>query len=82
MDDELRLITAEIQVLVSKIRNPGLHTGAPNVGEASSVNQNPRRPSNLEKICDEAANIAEVILSKLEHRNLNKSRNRKLESFK
>ncbi|PVH69299.1 hypothetical protein DL98DRAFT_625614 [Cadophora sp. DSE1049] len=71
VDDEIRLITAEIQDFITKIKS-----------EAAPVAQGPGPDSNFDKICDEAAKIAEAILSKLEHRKLDKDRNRKFESFK
>jgi len=82
VDDEIRLIAAEPQDFVSKIKSPVVNFGTFNILQASAPTQGQAPDTNFEKICHEAVKIAEAILSKLKNRKLDKNRNRKFESFK
>jgi phosphate uptake regulator len=80
VDDEIQLITAELRGLISKIQSSNATKSSTHSSSAFPVNTSAE--SNLERICCEAEKIAENILTKLEHRKLDSSRNRKLESFR
>ncbi|KAH6719510.1 hypothetical protein BKA61DRAFT_472972, partial [Leptodontidium sp. MPI-SDFR-AT-0119] len=74
VDDEIRLITSELQVLIRKMRCSGTSDAPVLTGLGHD--------SNFEKICCEAVKIAESILEKLEQRKIDEGGNRKRETFR
>ena len=82
VDDEIRLIAAELQDFVSTIKSQVVITGASNTSEALPAAREDGPDSKFGRICNEAVKIAEIILSKLEKRKLDENRSRKFESFK
>ncbi|KAG4432955.1 hypothetical protein IFR05_011550 [Cadophora sp. M221] len=81
VDEELRLIAAELKELIERIQSSGVF-GLPSRFGTSIPVVSTGPDSKFKKICSEATKIAEAILDKLEARKLDKSRNRKVESFK
>lgn len=81
MDEEVKLITADLSGLIEKIQATGVTGGKPST--SSSMIATTHAPqTTFEIICDEAMKIAGSILAKLNTLKVDDSKNRKLEVLK
>jgi hypothetical protein len=81
VDEELELITADLSGLISKMKRAKI-SNPPSVSSLMTGPVSSAQSSTFEKICDEATQIAQVILAKLGKLKIDETKNRELETFK